>query len=76
MPKFDYASDWKPIEANPHELKGPGWEAKLEGNCKVSKFNVLYSNICHAVVTCNIIPLFRCMLDVIDVNFYCHTPDH
>ena len=37
VPKFGYASDWKPIEANPHELKGPGWEAKIEGTCKVSE---------------------------------------
>ena len=34
--RFEYASKKKPISVSPLELKGPGWSAKIEGNCKVS----------------------------------------
>ena len=50
MTRFEYASKKKPISVSPLELKGPGWSANIEGNCKVSDLLRLSNCMLHGRV--------------------------
>ena len=42
---FEYSGK-KPIKASPVESEGHGWIARVEGNCKVSIYNVMVVSCC------------------------------